>query len=61
MEAAFQSIREKMHLIDVDAEKIDAEVLDSIEVSNSNFQHALAATSPSALRENVQRFLGGRG
>jgi len=42
-----------MHLIDVDAEKIDAEVLDSIEVSNSNFQHALAATSPSALRENV--------
>jgi transitional endoplasmic reticulum ATPase len=53
MEAAFQSIREKMHLIDVDAEKIDAEVLDSIEVSNSNFQHALAATSPSALRENV--------
>ena len=53
MEAAFQSIREKMHLIDVDAEKIDAEVLDSIEVSNSNFQHALASTSPSALRENV--------
>lgn len=53
MEAAFQSIREKMHLIDVDAEKIDAEVLDSIEVSNSNFQHALATTSPSALRENV--------
>jgi len=53
MEAAFQSIREKMHLIDVDAEKIDAEVLDSIEVSNANFQHALAATSPSALRENV--------
>jgi transitional endoplasmic reticulum ATPase len=53
MEAAFQSIREKMHLIDVDAEKIDAEVLDSIEMSNSNFQPALAATSPSALREIV--------
>ncbi|KAJ1437756.1 cell division control protein [Ochromonadaceae sp. CCMP2298] len=53
MEAAFQSIREKMHLIDVDAEKIDAEVLDSIEISSDNFRHALSVTSPSALRENV--------
>jgi hypothetical protein len=31
MEAAFQAIREKMHLIDVDADKIDAEILDLIE------------------------------
>eukprot|EP01038_Epipyxis_sp_PR26KG_P009016 gene9016-12160_t len=53
MEAAFQAIREKMHLIDVDAEKIDAEILDSIEITNEHFKHALGVTNPSALRENV--------
>jgi transitional endoplasmic reticulum ATPase len=53
MEAAFQCIREKMHLIDVDADKIDAEVLDSLEISSDNFKHALGVTNPSALRENV--------
>lgn len=53
MEAAFQSIREKMHLIDVDADKIDAEVLDSIEITSEHFRHALSVTNPSALRENV--------
>lgn len=53
MEAAFQAIREKMHLIDVDAETIDAAVLDSIEIAMSHFTHALTITSPSALRENI--------
>jgi len=53
MEAAFQAIREKMHLIDVDADKIDAEVLDQIEITNDHFRHALGVTNPSALRENV--------
>ena len=53
MEAAFQAIREKMHLIDVDAEKIDAEILDSIEITLEHFRHALHVTNPSALRENV--------
>mmetsp|Transcript_16740 Transcript_16740/g.28385 ORF Transcript_16740/g.28385 Transcript_16740/m.28385 type:complete len:885 (+) Transcript_16740:91-2745(+) len=53
MEAAFQSIREKMHLIDVDADKIDASVLDQLEITSENFRHALSVTNPSALRENV--------
>jgi transitional endoplasmic reticulum ATPase len=53
MEAAFQAIREKMHLIDVDSEKIDAEVLDSIEITSEHYRHALSVTNPSALRENV--------
>lgn len=53
MEAAFQAIREKMHLIDVDAERIPAEVLDSITISSEHFTHALGITNPSALRENV--------
>ena len=53
MEAAFQAIREKMHLIDIDSDKIDAEVLDSIEITLDHFRHALQITNPSALRENV--------
>ena len=53
MEAAFQAIREKMHLIDVDADKIDAEILDQIEITSESFRHALSVTNPSALRENV--------
>lgn len=53
MEAAFQAIREKLHLIDIDADVIDAEVLNSIEITNENFRHALTVTNPSALRENV--------
>ena len=53
MEAAFQAIREKMHLIDVDAETIPAEILDSIEITDEHFSYALGVTNPSALRENV--------
>eukprot|EP01036_Dinobryon_divergens_P033452 gene33451-43237_t len=53
MEAAFQAIREKLHLIDVDEETIDASVLNSIEITGENFKHALGITNPSALRENV--------
>lgn len=53
MEAAFQAIREKMHVIDVDADTIPAEVLDSIEITNEHYTYALSVTNPSALRENV--------
>jgi hypothetical protein len=53
MEAAFQAIREKMHLIDVDAEKIPAEVLDSIEITTDHFRYGLTVTNPSSLREKV--------
>jgi transitional endoplasmic reticulum ATPase len=53
MEAAFQAIREKIHLIDVDADAIDAEILNSIQINNDHFKHALSVTNPSALRENV--------
>ena len=37
-EAAMQQIREKMDLIDLDEETIDAEVLDSLAVSMENFR-----------------------
>ena len=37
-EAAMQQIREKMELIDLDADTIDAEVLDSLGVTMENFR-----------------------
>ena len=52
-EAAMQQIREKMDLIDLEEETIDASVLDALAVSMENFRFAMGATNPSALRETV--------
>jgi len=52
-EAALQQIREKMDLIDLEEDTIDAEVLDSLAVSMDNFRFAMGATNPSALRETI--------
>ncbi|KAI9440662.1 P-loop containing nucleoside triphosphate hydrolase protein [Lactarius indigo] len=52
-EAAMQQIREKMDLIDLDEDTIDAEVLDSLGVTMDNFRFALGASNPSALRETL--------
>merc|ERR550539_1238505 len=52
-EAALQQIREKMDLIDLDDDTIDAQVLDSLAVTQENFRWALQKSSPSALRETV--------
>ena len=52
-EAAMQQIREKMELIDLEDENIDAEVLDSLAVTNENFRFALEVSNPSALRETM--------
>jgi transitional endoplasmic reticulum ATPase len=52
-EAAMQQIREKMDLIDLEDDTIDAEVLDSLAVSMENFRYALGVSNPSALRETV--------
>ncbi|KLO10908.1 AAA ATPase, partial [Schizopora paradoxa] len=52
-EAAMQQIREKMDLIDLDEDTIDAEVLDSLGVTMENFRFALGISNPSALRETV--------
>ena len=40
-EAAMQQIREKMDLIDLEEDSIDAEVLDSLAVSMENFRVGL--------------------
>eukprot|EP01126_Amoeba_proteus_P064139 TRINITY_DN893_c0_g1_i3.p1 TRINITY_DN893_c0_g1~~TRINITY_DN893_c0_g1_i3.p1 ORF type:complete len:813 (-),score=200.20 TRINITY_DN893_c0_g1_i3:70-2508(-) len=51
--AAFQCIREKMDIIDIEDEKIDAEVLASMFVTHDHFKQALEGTNPSALNETV--------
>jgi len=52
-EAAMQCIREKMDLIDLEEDTIDAEVLDSMAVSQDHFRYAMTVQSPSSLRETV--------
>lgn len=52
-EAALQQIREKMELIDLEDDTIDAEVLNSLAVTMENFRFAMGKSSPSALRETV--------
>uniref|UniRef100_A0A7S2ZIM7 Vesicle-fusing ATPase n=1 Tax=Rhodosorus marinus TaxID=101924 RepID=A0A7S2ZIM7_9RHOD len=50
-ESALQCIREKMDLIDLEDETIDAEVLDQLCVVQDHFTYALGSCNPSALRE----------
>lgn len=52
-EAAMQCIREKMELIDMEGESIDAEVLNSMSVTQEHFKYALGQSNPSSLRETV--------
>eukprot|EP00242_Pyramimonas_sp_CCMP2087_P002073 CAMPEP_0198232326 /NCGR_PEP_ID=MMETSP1445-20131203/115671_1 /TAXON_ID=36898 /ORGANISM="Pyramimonas sp., Strain CCMP2087" /LENGTH=814 /DNA_ID=CAMNT_0043912991 /DNA_START=158 /DNA_END=2602 /DNA_ORIENTATION=+ len=52
-EAAMQCIREKMDVIDIEDDTIDAEILDSMAVTDDHFTSALGISNPSALRETV--------
>ena len=52
-EAALQCIREKMDIIDIDDDTIDAEVLEALAVSDDHFKFAQGHTNPSSLRETV--------
>merc|ERR1719264_1050021 len=52
-EAALTCIREKMDLIDLEEETIDAEVLDSMAVTQEHFTSAMGSCNPSSLRETV--------
>jgi transitional endoplasmic reticulum ATPase len=52
-EAALQCIREKMDVIDLEDETIDAEILNSMAITNDHLKTALVFTNPSALRETV--------
>jgi len=52
-EAALTCIREKMDLIDIEEETIDAEVLDAMAVNQEHFNAGLGSCNPSSLRETV--------
>ncbi|GKV53592.1 hypothetical protein SLEP1_g60111, partial [Rubroshorea leprosula] len=52
-EAAMQCIREKLSLFDLEDETIDAEILNSMAVTDQHFETALGTSNPSALRETV--------
>merc|ERR1712100_933203 len=52
-EAAMQCIREKMDVIDIEDEEIDAEVLNAMAVSHEHFKYAMGVSNPSSLRETV--------
>eukprot|EP00210_Caulerpa_lentillifera_P008187 g7817.t1 len=52
-EAALQCIREKMDVIDLEDEAIDAEILNAMAVTQEHFKTALGHSNPSALRETV--------
>lgn len=52
-EAALQCIREKMDVIDLEDETIDAEILNSMAVTNDHFNIALSSSNPAALRETI--------
>ena len=52
-EAALQCIREKMDVIDIEQEKIDSEVLNSMAITQEHFKYAMGICNPSSLRETV--------
>ena len=55
-EAALQQIREKMDLLDLEDDTIDADVMDSLAVTMDNFRYTvcnMGQSNPSALRETV--------
>lgn len=52
-EAALACIREKLDIIDLEEETIDAEILESMAVSQEHFQMSLTTVNPSSLRETV--------
>jgi transitional endoplasmic reticulum ATPase len=52
-EAALQCIREKMDIIDIEEEKIDAQILDAMAVTQEHFKHSLGTCNPASLRETV--------
>ena len=52
-EAALQCIREKMDIIDIEDDTIDAEILDAMAVTQEHFRFAMGTTNPSSIRETV--------
>eukprot|EP00827_Trimyema_finlayi_P002146 TRINITY_DN202_c0_g1_i7.p1 TRINITY_DN202_c0_g1~~TRINITY_DN202_c0_g1_i7.p1 ORF type:complete len:797 (+),score=344.05 TRINITY_DN202_c0_g1_i7:70-2460(+) len=52
-EAALQCIREKMDIIDIEDEKIDAAILEAMAVTQDHFRTAQSSCNPASLRQTV--------
>lgn len=52
-ESAMSCIRERMDLIDIESDSIDAEILDAMAVTQEHFKFALGSANPASLRETV--------
>lgn len=52
-ESALQCIREKMDIIDIEDEKIDAQILEAMAVTQEHFKFAMGQVNPASLRETV--------
>jgi transitional endoplasmic reticulum ATPase len=50
-ESALQCIREKMDIIDIEAEKIDTQILEAMAVNQEHFKFAMGSVNPASLRE----------
>jgi len=50
-ESALQCIREKMDIIDIEAEEIDTKILEAMAVTQEHFKFAMGSVNPSSLRE----------
>jgi len=50
-ESALQCIREKMDIIDIEAEKIDTQILEAMSVTQEHFKFAMGSVNPASLRE----------
>jgi transitional endoplasmic reticulum ATPase len=55
LKSALQCIREKMDIIDIEAEKIDAKILESMAVTQEHFKFAQGACQPIVLPERDPR------
>lgn len=53
VESAMNCIREKMDIINLEEDTIDAEILDAMSVNMDHFKSALWIVNPSSLRETV--------
>ena len=49
-ESALQCIREKMDIIDIEADKIDTEILEHMAVTQEHFKFAMGSVNPASLR-----------
>ena len=53
VESALQCIREKMDVVDIEDETVDAQILESMSVTNAHFLTSLSIVDPASLRGTV--------